>query len=204
MASSTGHPSAPLPDHVISSRDLHGLRDELSGRFSQARLDVWLSVSAGRFRALEQTYFGMIRWPKSLGRTVAGTLASGFAISGQYHLINPVTDGAIDLNGHWADLPPATSWDAADDDQHYRVNYFGNYMKFSAKVLANLLKIQIVGQWTHHITVAGPGYLLPDPLGFTFGSFDGKAIVLDEVTLRFNPIDAGASWSQRIGVIHRP
>jgi hypothetical protein len=76
-------------------------------------------------------------------------------------------------------------------------------MKFSAKVLANLLRIQIVGKWTHHITIAGPGYLLPDPLGFTFGSFDGKAIVLDEVTLTYHPLNPDAGLVQMLRVVPR-
>jgi hypothetical protein len=201
MASSTVPPSFAMLDPAVHSRELGGLRDELAGRFTQASLDLWLSVSAGRFRALEDTFFGIIRWPKSLGRSVSGTLASGFSISGQYHLIDPVTDGTIDLNDRWADLPPGRQSRVALLPTPLGARRHGEQHR--AKVLANLLRIQIVGKWTHHITIAGPGYLLPDPLGFTFGSFDGKAIVLDEVTLTYHPLNPDAGLVQMLRVVPR-
>src|SRR5262249_55823700 len=160
--------------------------------FNQASFDKWLDRSTERSRLLREAFLGTIRWPKSVGRA-PGALSSGFSLTLKNHFIDPVSSrGAGDVsNEGYADMPPPSVWEARDDDTHYRVNYFGYYAKYG-HVDRNELTIKIVGQWDNPTKFAR--FLLPNPLGFRFGSFDGLPIVLDEVTVDQHFLTAKAPW----------
>jgi len=200
MANSTGQRS-PTPA-TVAAGDLQSLETLLSHRLTDAALQDWLSAARSGFQALQDMFFGAISWPKSYGRSGSGTLASGFSIIGQFHAIDPVDEGGgINPSDTWRPLDPVTLWDAPDDDTHHHVNYYGFYRRFNAYVLANKIDVKLTGRWTHPLQLVGPGYLLPNPLGFVFGRFDGRPIFLDEIVLDFHPILASGVVSQKVGVL---
>jgi hypothetical protein len=122
-------------------------------------------------------------------------LADGFAFSLQDHFASygfgsdgrPVTTGE-----GLHDLPPPSAWETDDDADHYRVVYFGYYNEYNAHVDRNELKVTIAGTWTNPTTL--PRYLLPNPLGYTFGSFDGSPIVLDDITIDEHVLEPVPRW----------
>ncbi len=97
-------------------------------------------------------------------------------------------------------LPPPVVWDVPDDDTHYRVNYFGYYATTGAYIQSNALHVKIVGSWDNPSKFAR--FLLPNPLGFHFGSdvgtADGLPLLLDEIftemTVDQHFLTAGAPW----------
>ena len=202
MASSSGCPSTPTLDTAFPASDLHSLGSLLSHRLTHSAFQTWVSAETGRLQALQDMFFGAIRWSKSYGRSMGATLAMGFSIVGQFHTIDPVDEGGhINMNHRWRPLDPVTLWDAPDDDTHHHVNYFGYYRRFSAHVLANKIDVAVAGRWTRPVQVVGPGYLLPNPLGFVFGRFDGTPIFLDEIVLDFHPLLRSAIVLQKLGVL---
>jgi hypothetical protein len=160
--------------------------------FNQAAFDKWLARSMERSKLLQEAFFGTIRWPKSVGRA-PGSLASGFVLTLRNHFKIPKTGaGGQDMSEEgYATMPPPTVWEAPDDDAHYRVNYFGYYAKYGY-VDRNELHIQIVGSWDNPTKFAR--YLLPDPFGWGFGSFDGLPIILPETTVDQHFLTAKAPW----------
>jgi hypothetical protein len=160
--------------------------------FNQVAFDKWAAHSTERSRLLRNAFLGFIRWPKSVGRA-SGSLASGFALTLTNHFKVGITGaGGQDMSQEGdANMPPPSVWDAPDDGGHYRVNYFGYYAT-SGYVQYNALHVKIVGSWDNPTKFAR--FLLPNPLGRWFGSFDGLPILLEEITVDEHFLTAGAPW----------
>lgn len=161
--------------------------------FNRAAFDKWAAHSVERSRLLRNAFLGSIRWPKSVGRA-PGSLASSFSLTLQNHFkIRQTGAGGEDLSEEGdMNMPPPSAWEAPDDEKHYRVNYFGYYATLNLYVLYNALNVKIVGSWDNPTKFAR--FLLPDPLGFWFGSYDGLPILLDEITVDQHFLTAGAPW----------
>jgi len=161
--------------------------------FNRAAFDKWVAHSTERSRLLRNAFLGFIRWPKSVGRA-PGSLASGFSLTLKNHFKTWKQGlGGEDLSEEGdMNMPPPGVWDAADDDKHYRVNYFGYYATVNLNVLYNELNVKIVGSWDNPSKFAR--FLLPSPLGFHFGSPDGLPILMDEITVDQHFLTAGAPW----------
>ena len=168
----------------VLARELPDLRGVLAHPFTQQTIDDWITGATGRDFLLKDSFFGCIRWLKSLGRSTAATLADGFSLTLRNHftLYYAGAGGEVITKDGWMDMPAPVTWDTTDDEEHYRVNYWGHYAQLNPYVDRNELRAAIVGSWTNPSDAAGR-YLLPHPVGFDFGAFDGSVIVLDEITV---------------------
>ena len=184
----------PLHDHKVVARELKDLYKALAHSFTQSSVDAWLKVSATRPRVFKDTFFGCIRWPKSIGNSVAGSLASGFSLALRNHFVlyQVGPGGEIIEKDGWMDMPTPLMWDGEDDADHYRVNFGGTYAQSSLYVTGNELTVSIVGSWTNRFPER---FLLPNPLGYIFGSYDGHVIVLDPITVDQHLLGPVPLWS---------
>jgi hypothetical protein len=175
-------PSPITPD--VRAREMADLVGVLASPFTQDSLDSWVAVSPHRPLVLRDTFFGRIRWPKSLGRPIAAQLSDGFLFRlRNYFVLYYVGIGGevIEKRG-FMDMPAPVANDVPDDTEHYKVVFSGYYAKLSTYVERNELMVTIVGAWSNPENLAGR-YLTVDPLGYDFGAFDGSPIVLDEMTV---------------------
>jgi hypothetical protein len=184
-------------DAEFRSRELADLIKVLGKPFNQSTIDKWLGKSSERLGILQDTFWGRIRWPKSLGRS-PGNLSDGFTLTLKNHfsLYYAGPGGEIIEKSGWINMAPPNMWDAPDDETHYRVNYFGHYARYNLTVNANELNVEIVGSWDNPTKLRR--YLLPSPLGFVFGSFDGHPIVLDEITVEQHYLTPKSPWAVKI------
>lgn len=65
-------------DQKIRDSELVNLKELLAKPFNQTTIDKWLGKSPERLKILQDSFWGTIRWPKSLGRP-SGNLSDGFA-----------------------------------------------------------------------------------------------------------------------------
>lgn len=190
----------PIMDNAVVTREIKDLTKLLERPGpTQGFLDKWLIESPERSGVFHDTFWGSIRWPKSLGRSSPATLAEGFSMTLRNHFtIHIVGAGGSDIAKEgWMDMPAPYAWDVADDSEHYRVNYSGYYSRYNAFVDRNELRLTIAGSWTNPSKV-GPRFLLTNPLGYVFGSFDGHPIVLDEITVESHLLQPVPVWSVRL------
>ena len=190
----------PILDNTVVTRELQNIRKVLdSPGPTQVALDKWLTESPERDGVFHDTFWGSIRWPKSLGRSSAKALADGFSMTLRNHFtIHEVGAGGADIvKDGWMEMAAPNMWDVADDSEHYRVNYSGYYARYNLYVDLNELKVTIAGSWTNP-SKFGARFLLPNPLGYVFGSFDGHPIVLDEITVESHLIQPVPVWSVRL------
>jgi hypothetical protein len=185
-----------MPDHVdtmFKARELTDLAKRLTKPFTQLTLDKWLSESPERARFFQDSFWGSIRWPKTLGRT-PGKLSDGFSLTlqNEFSEYTVGAGGEIIQNSGWIKMPTPNLWDAPDDETHHRVNYFGYYARYSLTTVANQLDVKIAGTWDNPTKFVR--YLLPNPLGWLFGSFDGHPIVLDEITVEQHLLTPKTPW----------
>jgi hypothetical protein len=161
-------------------------------------MDEWIAASPDRYKVFRDAFWGNIRWPKSIGRSEGASLADGFSFTFEDHFIDgkatPGGSGEKEEGVHA--LPTPRLWDADDDADHYRVVYFGYYTEYNAHVDSNHLKVTIAGAWTNPARV--PRFLLPNPLGYSFGSFDGSPIVLDDMTVDQHVLIPVPRWSVKL------
>jgi hypothetical protein len=186
-----------MPDHIdgmLIARELADLKGRLTKQpFTHATLDKWLKEAPDRAKFFQNTFWGSIRWPKTLGR-MPGRLSNGFSLKLQNEFdIKSVGAGGeiIDKTG-WIDMPSPSMWDADDDETHYRVDYFGSCAKKTLTTVTNRLEIKIVGTWDNPGKFAR--FLLPNPLGYSFGNFDGRPIVLAEATVEQHLLTPKQPW----------
>lgn len=201
MAEQGGQPSVPSIDPAVRLKEARALqRDVLSHAFTQASLDRWMAAAADRLKLFEEMFWGTIRWPRTLGRSAGAALADGFTLSLQYQSLSAVAvgGGAVEVETAWHDLPAPTKWDADDDADHYRVNYAGFYRRTTLNVTGNKLSVAIAGRWINPLGLIGHGYRLPDPLGFGFGSLDGRPIVLPEITVVYHILQPISPWMVKL------
>ena len=190
--------AAPAPiDPAVRAREFEKLSELLHRHpLNQAHLDEWIRAAGDRHHVLQDMFFGTIRWPKSIGRSSTGTLASGFSLKLRNHF-NVYYVGAggevIDKDGYM-DMPDPNSWDVIDDADHYKVVYGGWYARYNLYVDRNELRVEIHGAWTTSPRLTHR-FLLPNPPGFIFGSFDGRPIALDEITVEQHLFRSEPVWS---------
>jgi len=190
----------PILDNAVVTRELKSVRKLLDHPGpTQLAFDKWLTESPERGGVLHDTFWGSIRWPRSLGRSSAKTLSEGFSMTLRNHFTTHVSGaGGVDIvKDGWMEMPAPNMWDVADDSEHYRINYSGSYARYNLYVDRNELKVTIAGSWTNP-SKFGPRFLLPNPLGYWFGSFDGHPIVLDEITVESHLLRPVPVWSVRI------
>lgn len=186
-------------DSTVMIRELKSLRKLLDHPFTQATMDEWLDASVDRRSIFQDTFWGSIRWPKSLGRSTAKTLSEGFSFTLRAHHVTWVVGpgGELIPTAWWADMPPPNSWDAPDDADHYRVNYSGYYFPLSVYTNKNGVKVTIAGSWTSP-SEFGPRILLPDPSGYMLGSYDGSPIFLGDTTVESHLLQPVPVWSIKL------
>lgn len=192
-------PLSTIVDPAIRERELAAVASVLAHPFTQADMDQWISAGRDRYNVFRDTFWGNIRWSKSIGRSAGASLADGFAFALEDHFASygfgsdgiPVTTGE-----GLHQLPAPSAWDADDDADHYRVVYFGYYTQYNGFVDRNELKVTIAGTWTNPTHL--PRYLLPSPLGFVFGSFDGSPIVLDDMTVEQHTLEPVPRWVMQL------
>ena len=104
--------------------NLSSLHEVVSRSVAIDRLNEWVGVAAERESILQDMVFGTIRWPKSLGRSLGSTLASGFSVEHWYLLMNWEDLGGtfVDIS-KWIRLPDAFAWDMDDDDDNWQVGF---------------------------------------------------------------------------------
>lgn len=127
--------------------------------------------------------FGAIRWPRTLGRPLAPTLAEGFRLKHQHwaELWHVTIEGVVTDYRGWvpAQLPPVW-WDAADDGDHYRVNYF-----VAATAGTHELDVEFTRIRWERSAFVNAGYRWLDPVGHVFEQGKGP-LVLPDFEVRFH------------------
>ncbi len=91
------------------------------------RLKAWAEAVSGREKLLKNRIFGKIRWPKSVGRSLGATLASGVRGEIWFHYLNWAVQGdgsVVDLS-KWVEVPAPDFWDLPDDGEFFQVAYGG-------------------------------------------------------------------------------
>src|SRR5215470_8786951 len=170
MAEQGGQPSVPSIDPAVRLKEARALqRDVLSHAFTQASLDRWMAAAADRLKLFEEMFWGTIRWPRTLGRSAGAALADGFTLSLQYQSLSAVAVGGGAVEVETAWHDlPAPTKWDADDDADH-----------------------------YRVNYAG-SYRLPDPLGFGFGSLDGRPIVLPEITVVYHILQPISPWMVKL------
>jgi hypothetical protein len=193
-------PPAPV-DPAVRAREFKNLAELVRKHpLNQSHLDEWIRASADRHYVFQDMFFGSIRWSKSVGRSSTGTLASGFSLKLRNHF-NVYYVGAggevIDKDGYM-NMPDPDAWDVTDDADHYKVVYGGWYARYNLYVDRNELTVAINGAWTTPSPRLTHRFLLPKPPGFIFGSFDGRPIALDEITIEQHLFQSEPVWSVKM------
>jgi hypothetical protein len=195
-------PEVPLPistivDLAIRERELSAVVSVLAHPFTQSSMDKWVNEGPNRYKVFRDAFWGVIRWPKSIGRSASASLADGFSFSLQFHYFKlAVGAGGIpSIEEHWTPLPSPTAWEVEDDADHYRVVYFGYYNEYGQNVDNNELTVKTAGTWTNPSSVAR--FLLLNPLGYTFGGF-GSPQVLGDMTVEQHILEAVPRWSVKL------
>lgn len=197
---SDGQAGMPAPiDPAVRAREFERLAEMLHKHpLTQSHLNEWIRLSPDRHYVLQDMFFGSIRWPRSIGRSSTGTLASGFGFKLRNHF-NVYYVGAggevIDKDGYM-NMPDPFASDVTDDADHYKIVYSGWYARYNLYVDRNELSVEINGPWTTPSPRLTHRFLLLKPPGFIFGSFDGRPIVLDEITIEQHLFRASEpSWA---------
>ncbi|HVO88007.1 MAG TPA: hypothetical protein VMV45_05665 [Casimicrobiaceae bacterium] len=198
MTEPLSHGAGSPLDPRMHDEHLAALKDVLGHPFTHASIRQWTQVSLERRLAFKDFFWGCIRWPRSIGRSKGASLADGFALSVAYRTDEYADGGGGSLatKEGWHDLPAPLLWDAQDDAEHYRVNFAGTYAEYNLYINANRLEVKIAGAWTHPYPL--PRFLLPQPLGYWFGSFDGSPIVLDDITVEQHLIEGLHPWAVKM------
>jgi hypothetical protein len=185
-------------DPRVRDEQIGALAADLARPFTADSIKSWLQVSKARERFFKDFYWCSLRWPRSIGRSAGASLVDGFSISAQFRAYDysSAGGGSYPREESWRDLPAPLRWEADDDAEHYRVNLAGTYVEFGAHVDANRIGVQISGTWTNPTHIAR--FLLPNPLGHYFGSFDGAPIVLDTIDIEQHLIKPVHPWSVRM------
>jgi hypothetical protein len=185
----------PMLDPRALASEFEDIAGVLKHGPRQATIDDWMKASAARQKAFQDTFWGSIRWPKSLGRPAGASLVGGFSLKLRNHFViyEAGAGGEIISKDGWMDMPPPYVWEVDDDAEHYHLYYSGRYARYNLYVDKNELEVQIVDPWTNPTGFAR--YLQPKPLGYYFGSFDGSAIVLDEITVEQHLLGPRPRWS---------
>jgi hypothetical protein len=110
----------------LREQAFQSLADVLRGPLTVERLRAWSHEDEERrMSLLDGRIFGSIRWPKQVGRSLGGTLASGFDIRHDYHELNwELRPGGQPVEtSRWRAGAPPSVWDLPDDAEHYQVGF---------------------------------------------------------------------------------
>ena len=116
----------PDPDLVTRAKLLRSLKGELVRPPSMERITKWISQAVNdRTKFMTDTVWGIIRWEKSVGRSLGPTLASGFRIEHWYLEMNWAVraDGTPKDLSKWVRGAEPSAWDMPDDAGHHQVGY---------------------------------------------------------------------------------
>jgi hypothetical protein len=85
----------------------------------------WAAAGIDRVSVLKHTIWGNIRWPKSIGRSLGPTLASGFSVVHWFDYINGVVvaPGVVEDQSKWLKDDPPSVWDSPDSGDEYVVSF---------------------------------------------------------------------------------
>ncbi len=101
------------------------LQQELINGLPSSTLDRWIGHSNARMSMLAGTFWGRIRWPKSIGKPSTPTLAEGFTIEHKYLFQTWLpTGGGLSEVDNWLASPEPFKWDASEEPDHFGVGYF--------------------------------------------------------------------------------
>jgi hypothetical protein len=110
----------------LRDQALQSLADVLRGPLTVERLREWSHEDDERRTSLlDGRIFGSIRWPKSVGRSLGPTLASGFEIRHDYHELNwELGPGGQPVEtSRWRNGASPSLWDLPDEVEHYQVGF---------------------------------------------------------------------------------
>jgi hypothetical protein len=125
----TNTPQMPCdtdPDQDAHEGELKSLQELLVQPVTLPRLEDWISHAIDdRTKFMEDTVWGTIRWPKSVGRSLGPTLASGFLVQHSFLEMNWAVraDGTPQNLSKWVLSSEPSLWDMPGDDEHYQVCY---------------------------------------------------------------------------------
>jgi hypothetical protein len=159
------------------------LRQELANGLTPAGLSKWAGESETRFLVLQDTVWGQIKWPKSVGRPLTPSLSAGFQIWHKYNYFTfaEVAPGDYQKTSVSALRPDPLKWDAPDETDNYVVGYFAQAVRgWSNEIGVNLASGVF---WGAHLR---PGYNVIDPPYYFFQEVQER-IVLSDFTVSFVP-----------------
>ena len=117
---------------------LASLGQQLLHPLSMEAFARWAAAGIDRVSLLKHTIWGNIRWPKSIGRSLGPTLASGFTVEHWYDYINGVVvgPGVVEDQSKWLRGIAPSVWDVPDAGDHYHVSF-----QCDAAVFPNLITV---------------------------------------------------------------
>ena len=104
---------------------LASLGQELLHPPSMKAFSRWAAAGIDRVSLLKHTIWGNIRWPKSIGRSLGPTLASGFTVAHWFDYINGVVvgPGVVEDQSKWVRGDAPSVWDVPDAGDEYVVSF---------------------------------------------------------------------------------
>jgi hypothetical protein len=171
----------------VRARELASLEVELAKPITADLFTRWAGGSVERISLLAYSVWGSIRWPRSLGKPYAPSLAGGFLIEHQYYKEDwrAIGGGKVVDWGLWLPLEEPSKWDGQEDSDHYVVNF----MTRAPGYYANKLEARFapgIG-WQRGIPVTLPGIRHIQPIFYRFKTL-GEVVVLDPFEAVERPI----------------
>jgi len=119
---------------------------------SMETLSRWVGAGIDRGSILKHTIWGNIRWPKSIGRSLGPTLASGFTIEHWFNYINGVAvgPGVVEDQSKWIRGVAPSVWDVPDSGDDYHVSFQCDAAVFPNVIAVNFAEHQ---PWNSNVQV---------------------------------------------------
>jgi len=112
----------------------------------------WAAAGIDRVSLLKHTIWGNIRWPKSIGRSLGPTLASGFTVVHWFDYINGVVvaPGVVEDQSKWVRGDVPSVWDMPDAGDHYHVSF-----QCDAAVFPNVIAVDFAEHqaWDNNLQI---------------------------------------------------
>ena len=182
----------PPPADVTTAalfKETISLHQELTNGLTGAGIDRWIGDSNARQMLLQNTVWGRIRWPKTLGRPLTASLADGFAVIHQYYYFTFTggQDGSILPGTSWATGSVPMKWDAPEEPDDYVVGYFA----YGVPLWTNRIVVALVtgASWQYRPAIE-PGYRhIEPPAGEQYFKAFGPRVTLDDFSVKFVPYE---------------
>ncbi len=172
-------------DPATRARELGSFRDEVSkrGPITEKVIAKWIGDAIDRQRLLAGVAFGMIRWPRSLGRPLTPNLADAFELEHYRKNLNGAfgPEGGFDTS-KFEKMPTPFAYDASTDDEyrvafHFFTDFFNHFNYWLRE-----------GPWERPAGLR-PGYRFLDPYLIEPFTNDGhQTIVLKDINVRYVPL----------------